>query len=149
MNKMMFAIALAVAGLAYAHDEGHGPKLSDAGKYGGVVMPVIDAKDADKGSKATLVHKSELVRGEDGSLNLYLYDQSMKQLDLAKFGQSVTAKIGPMKRSPKWSSESFTLEKKGKSFVGKMPVAKVKPFFIDLTVTEGGRKLLTAYENLD
>jgi len=149
MKKVILAVALAMVGSAYAHDGGHGPKVSDAGKYGGVVMPVIEAKDADKGTKAALVHKSELVRSEDGTLNLYLYDQSMKPLDLTKFSKSVTAKIGPMKRNPKWKTETFSLDQKGTSFVGKMPTAKVKPFYIDLTLSEGERKLMTAFENLD
>lgn len=149
MKKMMIAVALVMASSAYAHDEGHGPKLSDTGKFGGVVMPVIEAKDADKGSKAAMVYKSELVRSEDGTLNLYLYDQSMKPLALDKLAKTVTAKIGPQKRNPKWKTETFTLEQKGSSYVGKMPTAKVKPFYIDLTFNEGERKLLTAYENLD
>jgi len=149
MKKLMFAGAMALIAQAHAHDGGHGPKLADMGKYGGTVMPVIEAKDADKGPKAALVHKSELVRSEDGTVNLYLYDQSMKPLALDKFEKKVTAKIGPMKRNPKWKTETFTLEQKGNSYVGKMPAAKVKPFYIDLTVSEGKKKLLTAFENLD
>ncbi len=146
---LFLTIGFAMIGNLYAHDEGHGPKLSDTGRFGGVVMPVIEAKDAEIGSKAKLVYKSELVRGEDGALNLYLYDQSMKALDLAKFGSSVSAKIGPMKSSSKWKTETFSLEKKGASFVGKLPTVKMKPFYIDLSITEGNLKLFTAFENLD
>lgn len=154
MNRTLLTLAALAAlsgATAWAHDEGHGPKLNDQPKEGGLsVQPIVDAKDAAAGPKAALVYKSELVpNSEDGTLSLYLYDKDMNKLPVDKFARSVDAKIGPMKKNPKWKAETFALEAKGDHFAGKAPKIKAKPYFIDFTLTEGTRKLLTAYDNLD
>lgn len=149
MKRFFILMALCLSAAAFAHDEGHGPKLTDQPKQGGMVTAVIHSRDADKGAKAELVYKSELVRGEDGTISLYLYDKDMKQLPLSGFEKTAQAKIGPMKKNPKWKTESFTLEQRDGAFVGKSPKIKTKPFYIDVVVAEGSKKLLTAYDNLD
>ena len=67
MKKLALLLLLS-ASPVLAHDEGHGPKLSDVAKQGGVVSPVIDAKEHDLGAKAAVVFKAELVRAEDGTV---------------------------------------------------------------------------------
>jgi hypothetical protein len=147
MKKLIAVIAFLAASAAFAHDEGHGPKLTDQGKQGGVVSPVIDAKDASKGSKATLIYKAELVRSDDGTVRVYLYDKDMNSLDLAKFG---TAKgVVEFKKNKKWSKEEFTLAPSEGALVGKAPKVNTKPFNIDMRVKEGSKELLAAFDNLD
>jgi hypothetical protein len=131
-----------------AHDEGHGPKLTDTAQQGGVIAPVIDKKEVKKGAKAAVVYKAELVRSEDGTVRVYLYDKTMNPLNLSGF--DVTAKgIVEMKKNKKWTTVPFTLKLQDDSFTGIAPKAVSKPFNIDVTLTEKGRELLSAFDNLD
>lgn len=142
----VFSLGLAVAALG--HDEGHGPKLSDTGKYGGLVSPVVKEAEAKLGPKATIVHKAELTRASDGTVRVYLYDKDMKPLDTKSFEGKGEAKLAT-KVKGKWKNTSFTLELKDGSFSGKMPKPAGKPYNIDVTLKEAGTGLLSAFDNLD
>jgi hypothetical protein len=148
MNQAITLIALIAAASAFAHDEGHGPKLTDTAKQGGIVAPVIDAKEASKGAKAGVVYKSELVRSEDGTVRVYLYDQDMNPLDLGKLDKSAKG-IVEFKKNKKWTKNEFSLSQEEGAFVGKAPKSPSKPFNIDVRVKEGSKELLTAFDNLD
>ncbi len=148
MKKIMFALVLSLSGLTYAHDEGHGPKLADAGKYGGIVSGIVLEVDAKKGAEAALVHKAELVRSTDGTVRMYLYNAKMEPLNLKDFQPKATATLAA-KVKGKWKDVGFPLELKDNSFTGKMPKPHGKPFNIDVVLTENGKKLLTAFDNLD
>lgn len=148
MKMTILALALVGASVANAHDEGHGPKLSDTGKYGGLVSGVVLKADAKKGAGAALVHKAELVRSADGTVRVYLYDDKMAPLDLKGFDAKGSASLAA-KVKGKYKESSFSLEQKENSFVGKMPKPEGKPYNIDVTVKENGRDLLTAFDNLD
>lgn len=148
MKKLILTVALLMSGVAFAHDEGHGPKLSDTGKYGGLVSGVVLKADAKKGASAALVHKSELVRSADGTVRVYLYDEKMAPLDLKSFDAKATALLGA-KVKGKFTESPFTLELKENAFIGKMPKPGSKPYNIDVTLKESGRELLTAFDNLD
>lgn len=139
---------VSVAGGAWAHDEGHGPKLTDTPTKGGVVSPVIDMKSIKKGSKAEVIYKAELVRAEDGKVSVFLYDSSMKLLDLSRFGSKADAKV-EVKIKKKFSETPFSLSAAGDSFSGQMPKPKKKPYNIDVILKEGERQLLAAFDNLD
>jgi hypothetical protein len=132
----------------FAHDEGHGPKLTDSPKQGGVIAPVVPKKEASKGSKATLVYKAELVRSDDGTIRLYLYDKQMNALDLAKFDKSANG-ILVLTKKKKTTTTKFPLTLDGDNFTGKAPAASSKPFNIDVHLKEGKTELLTAFDNLD
>jgi hypothetical protein len=134
--------------VSQAHDEGHGPKVTDAGKQGGVVAPVVEAKDVSKGAKAKLVYKSELTRADDGTVRVFLYDEQMNPLDLGKFADSAKGVL-EAKKGKKWTKTPFALKKEEGAFVGKAPKATKKPYNIDVVVNEGGKELLTAFDNLD
>jgi hypothetical protein len=148
MKKIILALAIGFTSLSYAHDEGHGPKLADTGKYGGLVSAVVLKSDAKKGASAALVHKAELVRSADGMASVYLYDAEMKPLDLKAFDAKATASLGA-KVKKKWKDTSFPLELKDGAFVGKMPKNSSKPYNIDVTLKETDKELLTAFDNLD
>ena len=138
---------LAFATLVHAHDEGHGPKVSDTGRYGGLVSAVVQKADAAKGAGAELVYNSELSRATD-TVRVYLYDKDMKPLDLKGFDKKADA-ILAAKLKGKWKDVKFTLELKGQAFEGKMPKAHAKPYNIDVSLKKDGKELLTAFDNLD
>lgn len=148
MKNMIFATAMILSGSAFGHDEGHGPKLSDSGKYGGLVSGVVLKADAKKGASAALVHKAELVRSADGTVRVYIYDEKMVPLDLKGFESKATGALGA-KVKGKFKESSFALELKDNAFVGKMPKPEAKPYNIDVTLKASGGELLTAFDNLD
>ena len=152
MKKMILALVMCVSGLglnlAFAHDEGHGPKLSDTGKFGGLVSAVVLKTDAKKGTKAALVFKAELVRSADGTARVYLYDSTMQQLDLKGFDAKGSAVVITTIKG-KSKEVKFAIDLKDNSFIGKMPKITKKPYNIDVTVKQNGRELLSAFDNLD
>jgi hypothetical protein len=152
MKNILIAMVLGFTSLAtcltYAHDEGHGPKLSDTGKFGGLVSGVVLKSDTKLGGKATLIYKSELARSSDGTVRLYIYDQKMKSLDLKNFNNKAMAVLAS-KVKGKWKNTEFQLESKNGSFLGKMPKPETKPYNIDVVIKEGDKELLTAFDNLD
>lgn len=147
MKRLVFALLLS-ASPAFAHDGGHGPKLSDTAKQGGVVAPVIEAKDHALGAKAAVVYKAELVRAEDGAVSVHLYSQDMAPLDLKGF-EAKAQGIVEIVRKNKVSKTPFSLILKDGVFTGKPPKPSRKPFNIDVTYTQGKRKLLSAFDDLD
>jgi len=145
----LLVLALVIFRLpAFGHDEGHGPKLTDSGKQGGVVSPVVDMKDAKKGASAALVYKAELVRSDDGTVRVYFYDQYMKALDLSKFSPQADGVV-EFKKGKKWEAGKFTLKATDGAFLGTVSKPKTKPYNIDIHVKEGSRELLSAFDNLD
>ena len=148
MKKMIMALVMCASGLVLAHDEGHGPKLSDTGKFGGIVSAVVLKADAKKGAKAALVFKAELVRSADGTARVYLYDSTMKQLALKGFDAKGSALVITTVKG-KSKESKFAIELKDNSFIGKMPKVAKKPYNIDVTVKQDGKELLSAFDNLD
>lgn len=132
---------------ALAHDEGHGPKLSDTGKFGGLVSSVVEKKEIGLGAKAKLQYKAELVRASDGKVQVYLYSSEMKPVDAASWTKTAKVTAAPMKKGAK--SQTFDVTFDGKAFVGKVPDGLPKPYNLDFVFTEKGRELLSAFDNLD
>lgn len=148
MKTLLLMLALCFAPTAFTHDEGHGPKLADAGKYGGLVAAVISKTDAKKGASATLIYKAELVRSADGTTRVYLYNSIMKPLDLKGFETTGTASLST-KVKGKWKDFEFPLELKNGVFMGTMPKPEGKPYNIDILLKQDGKELLSAFDNLD
>jgi hypothetical protein len=145
---ILLAGLIAIATPALAHDEGHGPKLTDTGKYGGVITAVVESKDAALGTKAPLVYKAELTRSEDGTVRVYLYDAAMKPLPVESLEKTAKATVIAVKGG-KEVTAPFALTLEGNSFVGKAPAPAAKPFNIDVILKGGGKELLAAFDNLD
>lgn len=146
--KTILVLLMALSLNVFAHDEGHGPKLTDAPKQGGVVTSVVLAKEASKGTKADLIYKSELARTSDGTVRVYYYDKTMKQIDLKGFAQKAKAELITSKKG-KVNVQKFELEKHGDHYMGKMPKPARRPYNIDVKVKEGEKELLAAFDNLD
>lgn len=148
MKHLSWTLPLVLAAAAIAHDEGHGPKLEDQAKMGGVLTAVVEAKDAAKGPAAALVYKAELVRSEDGKARVYLFDKSMNALDLSKFNKKAKGVVESVKKK-KTTKTPFELVLEDGAFVGTPPKPAKKPFNLDVTLQEGNKKLLAAFDNLD
>lgn len=148
MKKFALVLALTLSTTALAHDGGHGPKLTESPKNGGVLAPVIKDSESKLGAKAKVVYKAELVRSDDGSVTIYIYDTAMNPLSLASFTKDAKADL-EYKKKKKWTKESFALALEGDSFKGKAPKASRKPFNIDVHLNDGKDALLVAFDNLD
>lgn len=148
MKYLGILLAASLSLPAFAHDEGHGPKLTDAGRMGGVTTAVVLAKDAKLGPKAPLVYKAELTRAEDGTVRMYLYDQDMKPLDASVLPKTADAVL-QSRKGKKWTSVPFKLTRGADGYEGKAPKPAGKPFNIDVKIKEGKRELLAAFDGLD
>jgi hypothetical protein len=145
--KKLIAFTLVFALNAIAHDEGHGPKLTDTPKQGGVLTSVVLASDAAKGPAAEMIYKSEIVRSSDGTVRVYFYDKSMNPLK-AVLAPTATGNLESGKKG-KVSYQKFELKFVNDHFEGKSPKPQRKPYNIDVKVKEGDRDLLAAFDNLD
>ncbi len=144
----MILLTLALATNVFAHDEGHGPKLSDSPKQGGVLTSVVLAKDAGKGTKAELIYKAELVRSGDGTVRVYYYDKEMNALKAGSMKNDAKAILITEKKG-KFNTQNFDLKFVEDHFEGKSPKPARKPYNIDVKVIDGDRELLAAFDNLD
>ena len=153
MKQLILTTLVLLAGVTVAHDGGHGPKLIDTPKQGGKVAPVIASADSGKGAKADLIYKSELVREEDGTVKVYLYDKEMNPLSeakLSKFTKSAMATVEHVKKGKIAKTTRFSLELKGDSFTGKIgDMPKTPTFNIDVKIQESGSELLVAFDGLE
>lgn len=153
-NKQKLTLALlTIASLlisttSWSHDEGHGPKLTDTGLFGGVVTAVVDESEREKGAHANLVYKSELVKSKDGTVRVYLYDKNLKKLDISNLQNEAQAVLIAFPEG-KEVEKTFSLEKKGFYYQGKAPEAQTKPYNIDVVFMGKDKKYLAAFDNLD
>jgi hypothetical protein len=141
-------VSVFVTAQAFAHDEGHGPKLGDQPKFGGLVSAVIDHLEVDKGRDAKLLYKAELTKNAQGTVRVYFYDNTMKPVSIGDFGSASADLIHKDRKTKKWISKSFKLEKKGDFYEGKLPLKPRPPFNVDVKVDSKAKKLFMAFDNL-
>ena len=148
MKKLLACLLVLTSTLSIAHDEGHGPALTDDSMRGGKVAAIISAIDVAKGRKAKMLYKGELVHdSRDLTTKLYLYETNMKAInDLSGFSDEVKAV-----QIERGKEESFTLkkDKSGNFYVGSRPKNKRVPFNIDVRVSKGDKALFGAFDRLD
>jgi len=153
MKTLLLVTALFLGQAGWAHDGGHGPKLTDSPKQGGKVAPVILAADSGQGPKANLVYKAEIVREEDGTVKVFFYDKEMSPLPeakLATFNKAAMATVEHVKKGKVVKTTKFSLELKGDSFAGKIgELPKTPTFNVDVKTSEAGQELLAAFDNLE
>ncbi len=148
MKAILVTAGLMMSLPSFAHDEGHGPKLADTGKFGGLVSAIVEKKDAKLGPKAPLVYKAELVRSPDGKVQVFLYDATMKPVDASTWDKTGKVSMATQKKG-KWISKNFTVTYDGKAFTGQMPELLGKPFNLDFVLKDKDKELLSAFDNLD
>ncbi len=146
-QALVLSTGVLVTSLAFAHDEGHGPKLADTGKFGGLVSAVVEKKEANLGAKAKLQYKAEMVRSAEGKVQVYIYDSQMKAVDASAWKKTAKVTAAPLKKGVK--PKDFELTFDGKAFVGQIPEGVAKPFNLDFVFSEKSRDLLSAFDNLD
>ncbi len=146
--KLIIGMLLAFSLNAFSHDEGHGPKITDAPKQGGVVAPVVLAKEANLGPKAQMKHKAEIVRTQDGIVRVYFYDQAMNPIKANVLAPKARAVMISGKKG-KVKEQKFDLTWTEDHFQAKSPKPTRKPYNIDVIVMEGTTELLVAFDNLD
>jgi len=146
--KKILMLTLCLSLNALAHDEGHGPKLTDSPKQGGVLTSVVLAKDASKGTKADLIYKAEIVRSGDNTARVFYYDPAMSPLKLEAFAKTAKGFLITEKKG-KFSVQEFELKFVQDHLEGKFPKPARRPYNIDVKVMEGERELLAAFDNLD
>jgi hypothetical protein len=142
MKKVLSLFVICCSMNVLAHEEG-GPKISDGGKYGGVLAAVIE-----EGKAKTIILKSELIKNEDNTIKIYLFDTNSKLLAMDTLPAKINAFL-EYKVNGKFIKEAFDLLKEGAYFTGKIPKVKRKPFNIDIEFNLNGKKLWAGFENLD
>ncbi len=156
IKRLLLLPLLLAAVFAFAHEGGHGPipdesrwsKPERSPREGGVLMPVVLA--AAKGPDSELIYNAELVRAEDGGVKIYLYDSGLQTLRLESLsdkakGSVQTANKG---RTTKASFE-LTLDRALWAYIGKAPKAARKPYAVEVTFSDGMRKLASVFDRLD
>lgn len=164
MKKLIItsAMALLVSASGFAHDGGHGPKVTDIGKHGGKITAVIAKKDQELGPKAKMYHKAELVRVKDGSgkigFRFYVYDKAMKPLPTDKLSLKASGIVAYWKKTPgkKLDKEKdgivkpFMMDLKKKYYLTmKLPKADVKKVFMDITFHDGKQEVMAAFTDVE
>lgn len=150
MKTLVMILGLCLSMPVCAHDEGHGPKLTDTPKQGGLLASVVDAKEIKLGPKAAGLYKAELVRMEDSAVWVFLYDNDMEPLSLEGVSKKAKAVVIAFKKGKEIKKGfTLTLDKEEEAFIGTAPKVKRKPYNIDVTFKIGKKKLFAAFDNLD
>lgn len=127
--------------------EGHGEAPRDPSRFGGLLSGVVEAKKMKKNENNPVLYKAELVRSEDGTLRLYVFDLGMKSIGLDQFSQKIEASVENIKNKIKLN---FSLEKSGEYYLGKMPKVTKRPFDLFFKLKDNkGKELFIGYDNLD
>lgn len=141
---LMMALLLNVT--AFAH-EGHGEMPVEPAKYGGVLGNVV----SEKKMKAREKHnpplmKAEIVRSEDDTVRVYLYDLKMDPLKTENLSGEAQ---GIVENNRAKTNQKFSLKSQGDHYKGKMPKQKKRPFNIYITFKKGSESYFVGFDNLD
>lgn len=142
---LLFALSLTVL----AHDEGHGPKVKDAGLYGGILASVMPEAELKKNHHAKASFKAELIRAQDGKLSLYFHNIDMKPANLNEFADEVVVKMEVKKAGKYQYVGEFMLKKVSNHFTGQLPTVRTRPFNLDVFPVVNKQKLFVGFSNLD
>lgn len=147
--KFLTIVLLLAGQVAFAHDEGHGPKLGDQPKFGGKVAAVINKNEVSKGTKAAMLYKAELTKNNQNIIRVYLYDKKMKPLKIEDLGTAAGELLFKNRKTRKMSSHDFEFKKKDGFYEGKLPTKPRRPFNIDVTLKQKDKNLFMAFDGLN
>ncbi len=147
MKTLILTLGLLLGVNSFAH-EGHGDPLpASASKYGGTPGLVVDGDKMEKKVEPNPgLYKAELMRSQDGTVRLYLFDSDMKKLKAEDFSAQAQGVVDNTKAGKK---ENFSLKAQKGIFIGKMPKQKKHPYNIYVSFTKGTQKLFAAFDGLD
>lgn len=146
MKSFTLIVGLLLNVIVYAH-EGHGDMPTELAKYGGILGNVVsETKMQAKEKNISPLMKAEIVRSEDDTVRLYIYD--LKMIQIRADSLSKEAK-GTVENNKSKTKDHFTLQAHGDHFMGKIPKQKKKPFNIYISFSKGTEKLFVGFDNLD
>lgn len=148
MKHFIMLVGLTLSAQLFAHEGGHGPQITDSGKFGGVLTSVIEEGEAVKHGQAKMLYKAELVRSETNEVTVYIYDEKMNLIPMDKFSKDGKGSV-EIQKNKKYVTTDFKLAAKGNHFEGIAPKPEKRPFNIDVHFSEGNRKLFAGFNNLD
>ena len=144
MKLLTFLTSMALSLSLFSH-EGHGEMPTEPAKYGGILGSVVSEVKMLAGAKDNpTIMKAEIVRSEDGTVRVYLYDVNMVQSKLEGISKDAKGILDNNK-----TSHSFDLRAHRDHFMGKIPKQRKKPFNIYVTFSKGAEKLFVGFDNLD
>lgn len=143
--KVLIVLTLVLSLNLFAHDEGHGPAVTDESMQGGKVTAIIDYKQVNDGRKAEMLYKGELVV-EGLEVKLFIFDKKMKEISLDKFSKTVNAI--QLERGNQ-SKFELSLDESKKFYTGKRQKNKRVPYNIDVKLKSGDQTLFGAFDGLD
>ncbi len=135
----------------HAHEGGHHPTVTDGGRYGGLIAPLVEEHHDHHGHhehEHESKFKAELVRGTDLSVYVYIYKDGMNPADTKILGNDIQGAIVSGSGKKK-KLEDFTLKLAGKSYTGKSPKINERPYTMEFKITIEGKKLTASFTNLD
>jgi hypothetical protein len=145
MNRLLLLPLLLSSVFAFAHEGGHEPRFEEVTRERGVVAPVVLASEAALGPKAAEVYTAKLVRAGDGGVKVLLYAADLGRLSERAKGVVLTVSEGKTKKIP----FGLTLDRGISAYVGRAQLPASKPYTIEVSFSEGKRKLSSAFINLD
>lgn len=149
MRKFLIAVFLfSMMTGAQAHDEGHGPKLTDPAKYGGMIAPVIFKSDVDKGRKAKMQFKAEVTKNSAGKMRIYLYDTSMKPVKNVEFEKLGGVVYFKDSKTGKSKDAKLSVTKKGEEISTQLPKEVKGRFDFDFTFGIKKEKYFVAFDGM-
>lgn len=146
MKLLMPLIAMLFCLSLFAH-EGHGEMPTEPARFGGILGNVVDETKMQKKEKHNpSLMKAEIVRSEDGTVRLYLYDLKMNLVKTDDLSKEAKGTIENRKAKIK---DQFVLQLHGNHYMGKAPKPKKRPFSVFISFTRGSEKLFVGFDNLD
>jgi hypothetical protein len=143
---MLFSVIVTQS--VFAHEGGHG-HVSEGGKFGGIMAPIIDKKDESRGDQAKKLFKAELVRTDSGKLSLYVFDEKMNLVDLKSFNNEGIGKLEVKKKGKFTYFGEVKFKKNGNHFVAQLPQIEYRPFNLDVYLVNSKHSLFSGFSNLD
>ena len=143
--KTIKLITFLLSFVAFAHDGGHGPSISDESMQGGKVAAVINYKEVNEGTHAKMLLKGELVV-EGLTVKLYLYDKKMNEISLNKYPKTIEAI--QIERG-KEANFQLNLSESKKFYIGKRTKNKRVHYNIDVKIKKADITYFAAFDGLD
>ncbi len=146
LRRSLVVFGFIMSSVTFAHDEGHGPKLNDAAKYGGKLAPIIAHSEISQGTKAKMIYKAEFTKNAENIVRIYIYDDKMQPKKDLKI-ISVSGKIYfKDKATNKMKDVTVDMKLENGEISTQLPKDIGKPFDLDVTIATTDQKLFAAFD---
>lgn len=134
MKYFTLVLVLLLPLILKAHENHAIPMEKNAPRFGGKVSVINEH------------YMSELVIGSDMTVKLYIYDKSMRSVELKDIPNTIK---GQLRNKGEKAGAEFELVKSSYFFVGKLPPIKLRPFQLDFKLPLSGKTLSLTFKDLD